>query len=666
MKYLIKTNLFILAVFLPLVLSAHDFEVDGIYYLINGTNATVTFKGTSASQYSNEYSGAVSIPPTVSFGGVTYTVTAIGQLAFFTCNELTSIVIPNTVTEIGYSAFYHCDGMMNIEIPNSVTSIGNEAFIGCSRLKNIEIPNSVISVGINTFYGCSSLKNIVIPNSLTTISAGMFCRCTGLTSVVIPNSVTTIATCAFLECTELACIEIPNSVTKIGGDAFRGTAWYNNQPDGLIYAGLVAYKYKGSMPEGETICLKDGTTYIASEAFYNCSNLANIEIPNTVAAFDNYAFYGCSSLRSIIIPNSVTSIGYNTFGWCSGLRVVVIPNSVTNIDEDVFYKCDHITALMITGDGEWQGGYIDCSTNSLYIDDCITSIKGIKINPKRDIYSYASLPPTCDENTFTNFSAKLHVPAVSIAAYFTADYWSNFANITGNAVKINEINLTQTDTIVSLGSQFILTASVSPNNADFNANVINWITTNETVAILTDKYIIGNSSECTVTAVGVGECDIIVQYLDKKAVCHVVVNNDMQVIITLDQHEVRIQPNEIITLTPTFSSYISPELVVTSSDPTVAAARITNDKVQIVGIKEGTATITVGSDDGLAEPDSCIVIVYRITGDVNGDSEVNIADVNLVIDHIFSGNFTEQDDVNGDGEVNIADVNAIIDAILKY
>lgn len=120
------------------------------------------------------------------------------------------------------------------------------------------------------------------------------------------------------------------------------------------------------------------------------------------------------------------------------------------------------------------------------------------------------------------------------------------------------------------------------------------------------------------------------------------------------------------TLTATSSSDFLPDLVVSSSDPTVAAARVVNNSIQVVGVKYGTAIITVGSADGLAQTDSCFVTVYSdtIKGDVNGDGEVNIADINAVIDMILSGSFEINGDVNADGEINIADINAVINQIL--
>ena len=106
--------------------SAHDFEVDGVYYNINsdGTSVSVTYKGNYYDYYDNEYSGAVTIPASVTYSGKTYSVTSIGAWAFWVCSGLTSLEIPNSVTSIGNAAFADCSGLTSVEIPNSVTKVG--------------------------------------------------------------------------------------------------------------------------------------------------------------------------------------------------------------------------------------------------------------------------------------------------------------------------------------------------------------------------------------------------------------------------------------------------------------------------------------------------------------------------------------------------------------
>ena len=120
----------------------------------------------------------------------------------------------------------------------------------------------VVAIEEGGFWRCSSLTSVVIPDGMTMIGEGAFYGCTSLTSIDIPDSVTEIGGSAFEGCTKLASIDIPDSVTTIGGSAFAETPWYNNLSDGLVYIGKVAYKYKGEMPEGTGIVLKEGTTCI--------------------------------------------------------------------------------------------------------------------------------------------------------------------------------------------------------------------------------------------------------------------------------------------------------------------------------------------------------------------------------------------------------------------
>ena len=337
-------------------------------------------------------------------------VTSIGYEAFIGCTGLTSVVIPNSVTSIGSSAFSNCSSLTSIEIPNSVTIIGEGAFSWCSALasvvvaednpvydsrnncnaiietatntliagcKNTTIPGSVTSIGGKAFVSCTGLTVIEIPNSVTSIGYEAFFGCTGLTSVVIPNSVTSIGDWAFFDCSRLTSIEIPNSVISIGFDAFSETVWYHNQPDGVVYAGKVLYKYKGAMPENTSMLVKEGIVSIGQCAFEGCSSLASVIIPGSVTSIGDYAFRYCSGLTSIVIPGSVTSIGNGTFRYCTGLTGIEIPNSVTSIGECAFERCTGLTSIAIPNSVTSIGrsAFASCSgLTSIVIPNSVTSI----------------------------------------------------------------------------------------------------------------------------------------------------------------------------------------------------------------------------------------------------------------------------------------------------
>ena len=457
MKHLYKFSLLLLAFLLPATALAHDFEVDGIYYNINGNEASVS----KSPNYN--YSGSVTIPTTVTYSGVTYSVTAIGDYAFMDCYGLTSITIPNSVISIGYMAFDSCYRLTSITIPNSVTTIGNSVFSGCSGLTSIVVAsgnptydsrndcNAIIETASNTLiYGC---MNTIIPNSVISIGEGAFYHITSLTSIDIPNSVTAIGDIAFCNCTSLTSIDIPNSVTTIGRDAFYGTTWYNNQPDGLVYAGLVAYKYKGTMPSGTSIILRNGTLGIAGFAFLDCSNLTNINIPNSVTTISDHAFLRCNGLTSIDIPNSVTTIGESVFSGCSRLTSVTIGNSVTTIDFGAFSGCTSLTSITIPNSvteigvnafsgcsrltsidipnsvtSIGYGAFYKCSgLTSVNIGNSVTSIGDYAFygcSSLIEIYSFALVPATVSSSTFYGcYGVTLYVPKQAVNAYKAAKYW---------------------------------------------------------------------------------------------------------------------------------------------------------------------------------------------------------------------------------------------------
>ena len=302
--------------------SAHDFVVDGIGYIINSYSGDeVSVAGLSGNVV---YSGSVVIPEsvTVSYDEhymKTYRVTGIWSDAFNNCSGLTSVTIPNSVTRIESWAFRYCTGLTSITIPDGVTYIGHNAFAYCSNLSTISIPESVTRVGMGAFAGTawenSQPDGLMYIGKVAYIYKGDMPENThieikegtvriedyafyvnsraNLTSVTIPESVTSIGIDAFNGCSGLTSIAVPDKVNCIGFDAFYGTAWYDSQPNGLVYAGKVVYDYKGDMPLFTHMEIEQGTLGIADGAFSSCSGMTSVTIPNSVTIIGREAFSGC-------------------------------------------------------------------------------------------------------------------------------------------------------------------------------------------------------------------------------------------------------------------------------------------------------------------------------------------------------------------------------------
>ena len=287
------------------------------------------------------------------------------------------LVIKFGVTSVGKDAFYNCIYLSAVTIEDSVTRIESRAFAGCTSLSSVVLSKSLDSLGEWVFEECTSLITITIPDSVTTIGWGTFYNDINLKSVVIPGSVTSIENYAFSGCTDLKAISIPESVINIGREAFYNTAWYNAQPDGLVYAGKVAYGYKGIMPEKSSIVLQSGTIGIAGSAFHDEAGLTSITIPDSVVSIGDDAFYGCKSLSSVSIGNRVQSIGGSAFYGCEGLTSISIPESVISIIHNAFYGCNKLTSIRIPDSVKeiGHGAFIGCSgLTSIFIGKGVTTI----------------------------------------------------------------------------------------------------------------------------------------------------------------------------------------------------------------------------------------------------------------------------------------------------
>ena len=277
--------------------SAYDFEVDGIYYnILSMSDLTV-----EVTEGDNKYSGEVIIPSTVSYKSKTLTVTSIGENAFYRCESLTSVTIPNSVTSIGDDAFYGCDGLTSVTIPNSVTSIGYRAFDSCDGLTSVTIPNSVTSIGDWAFAYCDGLTSVTIGSGVTRIGGWAFYNCDGLTSVTIGSGVTRIGGEAFNNCTSLKDLRIEDGETTL-------SLGYNYYEQGLFYDCPLESLYLGRNLDYNT------SSDRGYSPFYNKKTLKSVTIGNSVTSIRDYAFSACDNLASIrLLGETPPTVGSNSF-----------------------------------------------------------------------------------------------------------------------------------------------------------------------------------------------------------------------------------------------------------------------------------------------------------------------------------------------------------------
>lgn len=160
-------------------------------------------------------------------------VTAIGEYAFFSCDNLREINLPNSIAEIGSGAFASCYWLKTINLPSGITELRNNTFSGCETLQELELPSSVTAIGEYAFSECWRLKTINLPSGVQSIGKGAFNDCEKLRTIRIPNGITTIEADTFRDCYALSEFIIPSSVTMIGKSAFRTL----NRIDDLYYGG---------------------------------------------------------------------------------------------------------------------------------------------------------------------------------------------------------------------------------------------------------------------------------------------------------------------------------------------------------------------------------------------------------------------------------------------
>ena len=444
------------------VFAQNEFTVDNIvYHPYNSTTAWVWGCNIDVT--------SLIVPSTVTYNNHTYTVTEIYQYAFKGNTTLTDVILPNSMTMIGEEAFMNCTSLTTVVLPEGLTTLNSGAFQGCSSLQFFnkrvgdayispnELPSTLTTIYINTFMGCTSLGSIRIPSGVTSIEGNAFKNCSNLENVYVYGLTTpTLGSDVFSGTSGELNIYVPAASEAAYEAATNWSTYASNIkampahefltytfdtdnhtatvsgyldgiagdlviPDAAYGFNVTAIAYKafnqGTHLDITSVTFPQYLTSTGESAFTYCGNsLTTVDISRctNLTEIAKRTFAGCPLLTSIKWNKTITTIGIGAFNSC-GFTTMEIPNTVTSIGDYAFYYCSSLVSLTLPksiseiGEGAFQ-------LNSHL----------------QDVYSYRSVPPTIDANTFVNtesFNCTLHVPCADYGMYYDATGWEKFTNI---------------------------------------------------------------------------------------------------------------------------------------------------------------------------------------------------------------------------------------------
>ena len=399
-------------------------------YTVNDGNATITkFLGPVDSTNNGSYD--IEIP--AELGG--YTVTGIGNRAFYGCADLTEVTIPQSVTSIGERAFAACRNLNSLTINDAATSIGSRAFTECPLKTTLSLGKKITTIGDHAFYDCRELNNVTIPQSVTSIGDHAFGECIHLKKLSfgeksfgenIETNIQTIGNYAFFHCNDLESVTIPQSVTSIGREAFR----FCNNMKSLAINGAIE-----SMGTG---------------AFAGCISLATISLGENIKTIGYSAFASCTciDLTNVTIPENVKTIRPGTFAYCTHLKYIMLPAGLTSFQDSlkgcpagnpngaIYYNNYKTAADALLADNDANSNIDDNSKlknrNFLYLCKVTFDAKGGTLTDSAEVPVYKTEKIT---DTKANNLTAIHDPTragYKFTGWYTKD--GNLFNVKDTAI----------------------------------------------------------------------------------------------------------------------------------------------------------------------------------------------------------------------------------------
>ena len=268
---------------------AYEFEKNGIYYDIVKDKAVVV------RNWSTSYTGDVVIPDSVEYYGHYYVVDSIGEEAFNSCGELTSVRLPEGLKNIGRGTFSLCSGLTSLSFPNGLISIGGDAFSNCSGLTSLSFPEGMTEIGDGAFAGCSGLTSLSFPNGLISIGDNAFEGCSGLTSLSFPEGMTEIGFCAFQRCGRWEALSFPSTMKSIDWRVF--CEYHADGGYGECTCGSIKH-----IEVRDILTWCNSNRFVKWDHYVVASNadlyvdgelLTDVVLPDTMTRIRSALFYGC-------------------------------------------------------------------------------------------------------------------------------------------------------------------------------------------------------------------------------------------------------------------------------------------------------------------------------------------------------------------------------------
>lgn len=264
-----------------------------------------------------------------------------------------------------------------------------------------EIPYGIENVRDNAFAYCQNIEEIILPNTLKEIGSQAFAGCHQLKEIAIPDGVTFIGGKAFEGCLSLSNIAMTNSVKKMGLFAFENTAWYRNQPDGIIYIGNILYDYKGIITEEDIVEIREDTVCIAGGAFIYQNKLRSIYIPDSVEYIGEGAFGLATNLKEVYISKNLKEVAIGAFSYSSGITDVYYRGTKEDWDKinfsDEILEDEFMDECLLFFD-EKNAGHLHSAAEVEIIDDSTCILEGTSKNICKCGFVYLETLPLSDHN----------------------------------------------------------------------------------------------------------------------------------------------------------------------------------------------------------------------------------------------------------------------------